>query len=273
MTKYGLENWERFQLSGVKPEDIKAMKIEAVRDAFLDTKADFAKLIGAVTQGIKESRWTAILGDDVSGRLVADVIGKLASQYAHENGKEPPERIFFAGGSVAFNEDETDASDYRDETTKQRENLQKYIRLQSSKLGKRVLVVTEHIMGGRTIRRLGEVLNKIGVGFDVASLWFDGTVSSTKSKIAHYDPTAFSGVEWYGGRENAGASGPFGSEMSNVLYNLGAPLKEAAGVKKKGAEAITKRDKATDRALVEVAREETQKMADELYKKYFQEST
>ncbi len=264
MAKYGIENWERFQRSGVTPEDIKAMKVETVREAFADTKADFKHLVEQLAKGIKEGRWTAMLGDDVSGRHVANVIGRLATRYASEYGQKAPERIFFAGGGLydAFPDEESQKGRTGKELMEEKQrNLKKYIQEQAQRLGDHVLLVTEHIMGGRTVHQIGQILEQQGIKYDVATLWTGGELEDLKSPENN----------WYTGKEKAGASGPFGSEVSNVLYKLGVPLNEAAGIKKHDTDAVAKRDDSADRELVSVAREETTRLTDELYAEYFSE--
>lgn len=263
MGKYGSENWERFQREGVQPEDIKAMKVEDVRDAFADTKADFEHLIEKLSAGIKDGRWTAILGDDVSGRLPANVLGEVASRYAQEHGQKPPARLFFAGGGlldISPDAKSREGKDWQTLAEERQEKLEQYIKDQSQRLGNRVLIVNEHIMSGRTTKRICEALEKQGIEYDVAALW----AGDEMPKLGEHS---------YVGKEYAGASGPFGSEVWNVLYKLGVPSNEATGVKKDGIEPITKRNDSANRDLVQVAREEVSKLADELYSKYFSTDT
>ncbi|PIT92203.1 MAG: hypothetical protein COU08_03640 [Candidatus Harrisonbacteria bacterium CG10_big_fil_rev_8_21_14_0_10_42_17] len=275
MTRYGIENWGRFQRSGVKSEDIEAMKMETVENAFEDTKEDFAHLIEQISEGIKEGRWTTILGDDVSGRLPALVIGKIIARYNREHGMNPPKRIFFAGGSINY-EDVPDEGLPTPEQSKQniqeqQQKLATFIHEQSKSLGDRVLIVTEHVVGGRTVRRIGKTLYREGVNFDVASLWSTKQTYTLRTTLKHEDPDIFDQTQFFIGKENAGASDPFGSEVSNVLYNLGVPLNETTGIKKDGIEPIAKLNKEANRDLVKLARQKVSEMTDEIYLKNFNE--
>lgn len=135
-----------------------------------------------------------------------------------------------------------------------------------------VLIVTEHIVRGDTMRRMGTALHEEGIDFDVASLWATKSAAELRAMFAPKNTaTTFNTTEWYIGKENAGASSPFGSEVSHALYHLGTPLNEASGVKKSGPEPITQRDDQADRDLVKLAREKVQTLADELYAKHFNE--
>lgn len=274
MTEYGIENWGRFQKSGVEPEDIKAMKMETVENAFEDTKEDFEHLVKQISNGIREGRWTAILGDDVSGRLSALVIGKIITRYAKEHEMKVPECIFFAGGSVPYedvsDEDLLNVEQSKKNIAEQQQKLEEYIYQQSNRLGNKVLIVTEHIVSGRTIQRIAKALHKKGINFDIASLWSTRQSSIYKQIFEHEDSSEiFEGAEFYIGKENADASDPFGSEVSNVLYKLGVPLNEAAGIRKSSTEPVVELNKDADRDLVKLARQKVNELADELYSNSF----
>ncbi|MDA2923028.1 hypothetical protein MYX07_07230 [Patescibacteria group bacterium AH-259-L07] len=276
MTRYGVENWNRFQRSGVKPEDIKAMKMETVENAFEETREDFKHLVEQISDGIKEGRWTAILGDDVSGRLPALVIGKIATRYAQNHGIKIPKCIFFAGGSVPYedvpDEDLPNVEQSKKNIAEQQQKLEEYIRRQSKNLGSRVLIVTEHVVGGRTLRRVATALHKVGIGFDIASLWSTRQAATYKIMFDHEDnPEIFSEAEFYIGKENAGASDPFGSKVGGLLYELGVPLNEATEIKKTGTEPAAKLNKDADRDLVKLARQKVNELTDELYSNHFNE--
>lgn len=273
MTRYGTENWQDFQKFGVKPEDIKAMKLETVENAFEDTKEDFARLIEQLAEGIKDGRWTTILGDDVSGRLPALVIGKIITHYNKEHSLKLPNRIFFAGGSINYDdlsiEDLPTSEQAKKNTQEQQQKLEEYIHEQLKNLNGRVLIVTEHIIGGKTLRRIGKALYKEGIDFDVASLWSSKQASAYKSILEREDPGLFEQSQFFIGKENAGASDPFGSKVSGLLYDLGVPLNEAAGIKKDKTEPVVKLNKDADRDLVKLARQKVNDITDELYSENF----
>lgn len=273
MTNYAVENWERFQKTGVEPDDIKVMKKEAVVNAFKETKKDFEHLVEQIADGIKNKHWTAILGDDVSGRLPALVIGGLASRYALEHDKKPPKQIFFAGGGVTY-DGISDDRDGQEVVQEQQQKLEEYIHQQAGNLGERVLIVTEHVMSGRTFLRIANALNKEGKAFDIATLWASKAVSDYKRIFAYENgPELFEDTKWYVGKENAGASGFFGTEISSLLYNLGNPINEASGIKKVGTEPIVKLNEDADRDLVILARQKVNELVDELYSKYLKKSS
>lgn len=263
MGKHGIENWGRFQRAGVEPKDIKAMKVEAITDAFEDTRKDFEHLVEQLADGIKAGRWSAILGDDVSGRFPALIVGNLAKRYAIEHGRKPPKQIFFAGGSVPFEDQPKERKDRETQQKEQQQKLENYIHSQSENLGNRVLVVTEQVRSGKTLDRIMRALKKEGKMFDLSTL-------QARGEAADYKIDA-NGARLFIGKEHAGASDPFGSEMSNRLYDLGIPLNEAAGIKKEGTSPIAKRNSIADAELMRHAREKATKLADELYTKYFSE--
>ena len=265
MAQYGKENWERFQRSGVEQEDIKIMKKETVEDAFEDTREDFGHLVEKLADGIKEKRWTAILGDDVSGRLPALIIGKLTARYAQEHQMQAPKCLFFAGGGVPF-EDILQSKEGRDIFKEKQQKLEEYIHEQSKNLGARVLIVTEHIVGGRTLRSISKALHAEGISFDVGSLWSTKQASVYRSMLE--DEEDDFETRFYIGQENAGASSPFGSEVSGLLYSLGVPLNEATGIKKAGTEPVGKLYKEADRDLIKLARRIVDEFVADLYLKH-----
>ena len=276
MSNYGIENFPRFQRLGVTEEDIKILKAEKVREAFIEVKDDMSQLTWQLAPGIKDGRWSAILGDDVSGRLVANIVGEVASRYAQEHEQPAPKRYFFAGGTIPYDDPQIMSWSRDAESEKVRERqalLQQYIDKISNNLGKHVLIVTEQIRNGSTINRIGAALKAKGIDFDVASMWIRDTIEEQKRQFNSRNPDTFKDAMMYGGRENAGASDPFSSEVSAVFYNLGRVLSDATGVKKTAINPASKINNEADRDLVILAREESSKLADELYQEVFRTKT
>ncbi len=265
MPKYCIENNQGFKEPGVQPKDLKAMKIEHIESAFEDTEKDFDNLLEQLAAGIKEGRWNSILGDDVSARLPALVVGKIATRYAKEHEMKIPKQIFFSGGSADYDDKELD--DVENISEKRQENLKDYIENQAKNLGERTLIITEHIVKGQTVKRIAEALSEAGINFDVATLW---TVRDEQDCLLNFkDSKQFKNTKFFIGKENAGCSGPFGSQAGGLDYDLGVPLNEAAGIKKSGLKPVVKLNKEADRDLVVLARQKATELADKLYEKHF----
>ena len=71
--------------------------LKALAEIFEESRPAFDGLIDRLKEPLREGRWESVLGDDVSGRLPALVIGDLMARVARERGRDAPSRFFIPG--------------------------------------------------------------------------------------------------------------------------------------------------------------------------------
>lgn len=219
---------------------------ERLREVFEEALPMFEEIVAQMREPLREGRWSALLGDDVSGRLPSLVLGGLMRRIAEAHGREAPGQFFFAGGSVAF----------PSSSLSREANLMKYIKEISPKLGDRVLVVTEYIYQGRTLRMIADALKEAGVSFDVASL--ASYEEEPEELLLGTDATFFIG------RRKTHVT-PFFDERRIASVASGVGKKEGKG------RATSERLMPFDAQLVREARALADEYSRRLYEKYFEE--
>lgn len=142
------------------PEDMREENKEIVAEyvAELHKLEPVVKnLVAQLAEGMTESRWDAIVGDDIRGRIIALMVGQVARQYAETSGQITPNRLFIATG--------------RHEMEERWPLIDSYIEHVSDQLGDRVLFTTEYIESGETVYRTIEAFQRAGITCDIASAY------------------------------------------------------------------------------------------------------
>lgn len=132
-------------------EDIFNMEIAAL-------KWPLTTLLKKMWSNIKRQEYAALIGDDFSGRIPALVLGHVINTINRQNSWLPLPVILFEG-----------RADYADIPENKKVQLQEKA-LATRALKKKVLVVTDFISSGNTIRSFGRVLTECNASFDVAAV-------------------------------------------------------------------------------------------------------
>jgi hypothetical protein len=150
----------------------------------------FESLINQLTNGLAESRWDAIIGDDIRGRATALVIGKVARNYTEHLGLPLPRRLFIATG--------------KHDIEGRQQLIENYVELIQRKLGNRVLFTTEYIESGETIQHAIAAFQRLGITCDVASAYIasntmnhrtEETTKELRSAIPDWQGSLYVGEE------------------------------------------------------------------------------
>ena len=179
---------------------------------FKDSEKFFEKLLEEMLPSINNHEYSAIVGDDTSGRIATMILRKVIAESYRRDGIKTPETIFYAGG---YTKDPRGGRDYLSEQVY--ENISEDFKKRENKEGK-VLIVTEYMLNGRSMDMLIGALKDAGADCEVATLAlpfdknrfmqthtylenlintkvYSGGVLSPESIIPFYKETIMAGVE------------------------------------------------------------------------------
>lgn len=258
--------WERFVREMPDWEEAKKkdkLELEQVRMFKEVVEPIFDSLVGEMKPHIEAGRWGVILGDDRGGRLPALAMREILAR-ATKEGDGPPDTFFVAAGKSRKGEE-------------YEENLRQRIADLKELIGdKRVLVVTDHIDRGETVRRLAELLKENGIDFDVMSL------SKRRSGILHGSGEFEETVDLeqilpkdskvFIGNENRDEGIIFWTRMRPYM-TIDQLNRNDSGLVADDDQAISIKDPKADQTFISSARELNKEMADRVYEKYFKNGT
>lgn len=190
------------------------------------------KIIEQIRSKIENGEYGLIIGDDVSGRIPARILGGVIKKIAKLKGVRDPDLIFIPG-KLSRNQN----------LSKQ---LQDYISKYGVKEKDRILIVTESIESGNALSTLLDVLIKSGYRCDIATLGIEQSDS-----------------EYYKGRRTANLSGAdvisggFRRKEGGQYYwmHQNTPSvfasKSMSGVSKRGGDSISRVIQPTDSGVRE----------------------
>ncbi len=123
-------------------------------------------MLGQLAPNINTGTYTVILGEDVSGRIPALIIRRVINEIYQRLGFPPLTTFFFAGyKSVSLQTTER-------ETKKQFEDLVRRNNFPKKTSTEKALVVTDVVKNGDHLCHYLDVLNDLGINFDVATIGF-----------------------------------------------------------------------------------------------------
>lgn len=174
--------------------NLRALKAELSRDPFLAREGTMEAIARLVLElGPKLQEYETVLSDDASGRLVSLLLWKVINKKRRAVGLKSADICFIAGGYRG------DLSEY-DGKSKRAPALTEFINSKKASLGQ-VLLVTEYIHSGRSIKNLIEMLEECGAMFDLASVSINKNPEEYPSKIRnrlYYGAIGDEGMSFYG---------------------------------------------------------------------------
>ena len=210
------------------------------------------KLIGQMRSEIESNRYAAVIGDDRSGRLPAMAVHGIMANVARDYDTVPPKMFFIHHPKMPLPGPK--GLDQRVEDIK-------------NSIGEnRVLVVTDYIETGSTLRKIITYLEFHKIPFDVAALSRKslGTIIKfDEKKQMPKDSKLFLG------EDNSDKGLIFWTRMRSDERMPDHIKRNDTGLVKSEHDAIAQIDSRADRALVTSARELNNEIAHKLYEKYF----
>ena len=185
----------KFETSAVetpeKKSELKHWEIEQLRGSI-------KTILEKMRLKINNGEYTHIIGDDASGRIPALIFDKVLGGIYKEKGYVKPKTKFFAGERFSA------TADQEHKTKQIGKFLDKYV-VEKNKDAK-VLVVTDVIFTGLSLRPVARALQEKFIEFDVAAIGFTGDVRKKDemfgSAKVFYGMTDLPSV--YGARDLAG---------------------------------------------------------------------
>ncbi len=112
--------------------------------------------------GPKLKEYDTVIGDDVSGRVLALLLHKIISAERVRNSK-PKDTIYFVSSGKHY--DNENIANWRNIGPE----IEKFLRTKKDTI-KKALFVTEYIESGITTEKMCKIFQHIGIDFDIASL-------------------------------------------------------------------------------------------------------
>lgn len=207
-----------------------------------DLEEPIDMILHQLHEKINNGEYKYIIGDDASGRMPALIFWNFMKKVCKQKGLDSP-KLYFIAGSGPSREPEEQAA--------KKEKLKKYLEPLKDMKDGRILIVTDTIVSGASIRPLVDTIREYGVECDVAAIGVSGSLDELENKF---------GVSIYvstcGDRDNITPKVYKQNHLSGVFKHpddvFAYPLEEEE--KKKGAIGSARRDAKT--------------IADRLFEKY-----
>lgn len=158
---------------GLEKEEV-AIKIESL-------EGPLQNIINYLRDDIEKHTYSSVLGEDISGRIPALILGKFINVIYQEKGESPLNVSFYAGGSSLKREILLVDDEELVMGTGKTQPWEDYLRKIKPRLGQgKALLVTDYMQSGASIKGMSELLKKAEINFDVVSMGvvkgFDGNV-------------------------------------------------------------------------------------------------
>lgn len=188
----------------LKSFDIKNFVENIDKDGLFDGAGDYDNVIESLINLVlklesKLSQYDTIIGDDASGRLIALFLRQIIKAKRREDGLEPPETLFVAGG--------------RGNNCLRSEKIKELLEKKKDSMGK-TLLVTEYISSGDGLQWLAKMMADLGIDFDIATLSLLVKENPTESfqrypeivKRLNFGSIGSDGLFFYGKKRIAGVT-------------------------------------------------------------------
>lgn len=150
-----------------------------------ELKSDFPifySLASKMKEPIKNGEYTSIIGDDRRGRLPSLVFTQLINLINSENGRPNVHLVFLPG--LRVEQQGVDALNYLKDELQKRQQF-----LSGKDLYKKTLLVTDHLMYGRTLDLFSQLFVESAIDFDVAALGIESEESYYR-RLEHFPPSS-----------------------------------------------------------------------------------
>lgn len=137
-----------------------------------ELEAPIKKIIGKILSRIESSEYGLIIGDDASGRIPAIILGNFIKKVSEERGISGPDVIFIPGRLKMESEFSWRRIFGLENALKikQYEELDDYISSYGASKEKKILIITDTVKSGDSLKTLVDLLNGAGYSCDIATI-------------------------------------------------------------------------------------------------------
>lgn len=208
-------------------QEVKDAQLEAVAELEISIK----KIIEKIRPRIESGEYGLVIGDDASGRIPALILGNFIKKVSEAKGLSGPNLVFIPG-KLEMEKEESRWKKIFGFTgiakQKQHEELDEYISEQGATKEKRILIITDTLQTGLSLKTLVNLLKRAGYNCDIATIGIEPLM------IGRGVQKNLSGTDIF--------SGEYGQKDRGFHQNT--PLiydqKEFSGVYKKPGDSVSK---------------------------------
>lgn len=235
----GLENPAPPNPENIREKKAKEVKVKKVEEVFHYAEAAMGTLVSELKEDIAGRRWDAFLSDDAGARLPSLVIWNIARRYAQERDQTPPKLLFFPGGRVLTY------------TPVTQEELKLHFQDLTREINGRVLLITEHVSSGDSLKIESKLLEDARLSHDVAVVSLAQWANRDKLELFKLLPQD---AKVYLGEHSP----------REYFYQS-----DYAGVRKSHRPLEIVREVGADQETIIIVRAKAKELADKLYERYF----
>ena len=158
-----------------------------------ELEAPLKRIIEKLSVRIEDGEYSLIIGDDASGRIPAIILGNFVKRISEARGLVNPDIIFIPGKLDNGLQSFLDKILNRKNTSKQQEELDEYVSNQGAIKEKRILIITDTIQSGYSLKTLVDLLNRAGYNCDIATIGMETPIVGQGMKESLKGIDIFSG--------------------------------------------------------------------------------
>ena len=156
-------------------------KKEIKSEEVAELEVPIRRIIEKIKDRIDDGEYGLVIGDDVSGRIPALIIGNFIRKVAEQKGQEKP-NIIFIPGKLEQRKLKDILSRIIGKPT-QKEELEGHIIKFGANKDKRILIVTDTIQSGFSFKTLIDLLKRSGYNCDVATIGIEDPLIGKKQRF------------------------------------------------------------------------------------------
>ena len=135
-----------------------------------ELEAPLKRIIEKLSVRIEDGEYSLIIGDDASGRIPAIILGNFVKRISEARGLVNPDIIFIPGKLDNGLQSFLDKILNRKNTSKQQEELDEYVSSRGAIKESKILIVTDTLQSGYSLKTLVDLLNRAGYNCDIATI-------------------------------------------------------------------------------------------------------
>lgn len=156
---------EKLKITNQETTETKRVQLEEVAEL----EAPIKKIIEQIRDRIEGGEYGLVIGDDASGRVPALILGNFIKRISDLR-KLPRPNIIFIPGKLIDYKSQGQESLYDERQERLEDHLEKWRADKSRK----ILIVTDTILTGRSLKELVRSIQDLGYGVDITAIGLEG---------------------------------------------------------------------------------------------------